>query len=212
MDLSSRILHLIEKEGITKYELAKGANLSEATIGRILKGETRKLSDKNLEKFSNYFHVSKSYLRTGKKEVQKIYQNQNSVPYYDIDITATITGSFSDVKEKPEFYIDFKPFNDCTAYLPLYGDSMFPTYASGEIIAVKKINNPDVILWGEAYLIITDESANNMRTVKLLFPHPDDDKVILRASNPNYKGDTVIDKKSILSLYVVKGKITRKQL
>jgi hypothetical protein len=89
---------------------------------------------------------------------------------------------------------------------------MYPTYVSGKIIAVKKINNPDMILGGEAYLIITNKSANNMRRVKLLFPHQDEDKVILQASKSNFQGDTVIYRKSMLSLYFVKGKITRKQL
>ena len=124
-------------------------------------------------------------------------------PFYDIDVTATITRSFNDVKEVPEFYVDFKPFNDCTAYLPVYGDSMYPDFASGEIVAVKKLDNLEIILWGEAHLIITSELANNMKTVKLLFQHADDDKIIFRAANPSFKGDTVISKEAILSLYII---------
>lgn len=143
---------------------------------------------------------------------EKTTQKTIGVPYYDIDISASITESFNDVREKPEFYVDFKYFNDCTAYLPIWGDSMYPAYASGEIIAVKRILNPEIIQWGEAHLVITNADANNMKTVKLLFPHDDQDKIILRASNPNFKGDTVIPKSSILSIYIVKGKITRKQL
>ena len=137
---------------------------------------------------------------------------KSGVTYYDIDITASIKESFQDVVEVPEFYVDFRPFNDCTAYLPIWGDSMYPTYASGEIVAVKRLENPDIILWGEAYLIITNAEANNMKTIKLLFPHEEPDKLILRASNPNFKGDTVIPKRSVLNLYSIKGKITRKQL
>jgi hypothetical protein len=37
----------------------------------------------------------------------------------------------------------------------------------------------------------------------------DKNKIILRSSNPNFYGDTVIDKSNILGLYIVKGKITR---
>ena len=39
--------------------------------------------------------------------------------------------------------------------------------------------------------------------------HEEEDKVILRASNPNYQGDTVVFKKDILSLFIVKGKISQ---
>lgn len=96
--------------------------------------------------------------------------------------------------------------------MPVVGDSMYPKYASGEIIAVKQIFNLDVVQWGEAYLVITNGNANDLRTIKLLHPHDDESKIILRASNPNYKGDTVINKEDILSLFLIKGKITRNQL
>lgn len=135
----------------------------------------------------------------------------NGVPYYDIDITASFQESFNDIAETPEMYIDFKPFNDCTAYLPIYGDSMYPKFASGEIVALKKITNLNVILFGEPYLIITNNITDNLRTLKIIRKHKDEDKLILKPSNPNFD-ETVIPKESVVSLYLVKGKITRKQL
>jgi transcriptional regulator with XRE-family HTH domain len=135
---------------------------------------------------------------------------KKGVPFYDIDVNATITTGFEDFNEIPEYYVDFKPFNDCTAYLTVYGSSMIPDYVSGEIIAVKELDNNDIILWGEAHLVITNEEANNMRTIKLVFPHESADNIVLRSSNPDYKGDTVIPKTSIIKMYIIKGKITRK--
>lgn len=134
------------------------------------------------------------------------------VPYYDIDITGGIVESFNDVKEKPDFFVDFKPFNDCAAYMPIFGDSMFPMFASGEILAVKQMHNYDAILWGEPYLVVTNAEWDNLRTVKLVHPHDEQDKIILRASNPNFKGDTVVPKTAIVGLFIVKGKINRRQL
>ncbi|TBO44235.1 hypothetical protein [Pedobacter kyonggii] len=55
---------------------------------------------------------------------------------------------------------------------------------------------------------MTDEDSNSLRTIKLIFQHADNTKLILRSSNPNFKGDTVIRKKSIQALYIIKGKIT----
>lgn len=134
------------------------------------------------------------------------------VPYYDIDITGGIVESFNDVKEKPDFFVDFKPFNDCAAYMPIFGDSMYPMFASGEILAVKQMHNYDAILWGEPYLVVTNAEWDNLRTVKLVHPHDEQDKIILRASNPNFKGDTVVPKTAIVGLFIVKGKINRRQL
>src|SRR3546814_15961184 len=74
------------------------------------------------------------------------------VPYYETGVTDT-GKNFPQVSEPPEYYVDFRPFNDCTAYFPHYGDSMSPRYQNGDIIAVRQVRNLAVILWGEAYLV-----------------------------------------------------------
>ncbi|QNL47695.1 XRE family transcriptional regulator [Olivibacter sp. SDN3] len=138
--------------------------------------------------------------------------SEGEVPYYHLQLSEMVFDGPEAFQEAPEFYVNFRPFNDCTAYLPIYGDSMYPKFASGEIIAIKEVINQEVILWGEAYLVVTNKLANNMVTLKLLYEHEESDKLILRASNPNFKGDTVIDKRAISKLFIVKGKITRNQL
>jgi len=135
-----------------------------------------------------------------------------TVPFYNISWGDQAWESPGVFKEEPEFYVNFRPFNDCSAYLPVYGDSMFPRYANGEIIAIKEVVNQEVILWGEAYLVVTGNQANNLVAIRLLYEHADPNKLILRASNPDFKGDTVIERKAILNLYLIKGKITRNHL
>ena len=140
-------------------------------------------------------------------------EGSKGVPYFeDIQATGSVLSSYDDCLEKATFYIDYEHFNDCTAYIPVVGDSMFPQYCSGEIIAVKRILNFNLLLWGEAYLVVTSDSANGLRTIKQVHWHEDDSKVILRSSNPSYKGDMVVDKSDILFLYLIKGKIKRNQL
>src|SRR3546814_1633815 len=73
----------------------------------------------------------------------------------------------------------------CSSYLH-YGDSMSPRYQNGDIIAVRQVRNLDVILWGEAYLVITDEATNGLKVLRLLMEHENKDKVILRALNPDF--------------------------
>ena len=161
---------------------------------------------------SNDFMVAEPYVPYNAKPKKIEEDIKIGVPYYDIDVTASIVTSFDDVKETPEYYVDYKPFNNCTAYFPVYGSSMYPKYCSGEVVAVRQIFNLESILWGEAYLIVTDGTFDNLRTIKLLFPHDAVDKIILRSSNPNYKGDTVVSKKSIVSIFAIQGKITREQM
>jgi len=137
----------------------------------------------------------------------------SGVPYYeDLDVTASVITSFHDYKEEATFMINYKHFNDCDAYLPVVGDSMHPKYPAGEIVAVKQIRNLDTLLWGETYLVITNDNANNLRTIKDVHYCSDESKVILRAANPEFAGDTRINKEDILSMYIVKGRIRRNQL
>jgi hypothetical protein len=160
----------------------------------------------------NFKMINPSFLINGEGPVinpGQINYDGKGIPFYNIDVTATITTSFDDVKEIPEFYVDFKPFNDCTAYLPVYGDSMYPRFANGEIVVVKEVRNKDAILWGEAYLVITNSEWNSLRTIKQVHQHEDYRYVTLRASNPNYKGELVIPKDAILSMYFIVGKVVR---
>ncbi|SEM44472.1 Phage repressor protein C, contains Cro/C1-type HTH and peptisase s24 domains [bacterium A37T11] len=189
-----------------------------------IENERRKIGKRLFKDVISYHHISKEFLATGKgdkftssrayRKGDLSYQEPvegEEVPFYNVSLT-DMAEATDQWKENPEYYINFRPFNDCNAYLPVYGDSMFPKFVNGDLIAVKEVANPEVIQWGEAYLIIADERANNMVTVKLLFEHKDPEKLVLRASNPEFKGDTVITKDAVKKLYIIKGKITRNQL
>ncbi len=130
---------------------------------------------------------------------------KGSVPFYRLDVTAHISETFNDLdSHEPEYYISMPGFSHCMAF-PVSGDSMSPRISSGDTIFVKPLNNFDVILWGEVYLIITNESADNLRTIKRVFQSSDPSKLILRSINPEYAGDTVIPKESVITMGLVKG-------
>lgn len=178
---------------------------------------TRPIGKRLLKEIAGHYSLNEEWLRSGTGEMflpgadpwgQGPERQGSGVPYFNVDLSSG-DESFSVVQDQPEFMVDYKPFNDCTAYIPVYGDSMYPRFAGGDIIAVKEITNFEVIQWGEAYLVIADHTANHLRSIKLLFQHDDPQKLILRSSNPNYKGDTVIPRKALVSLFIIKGKITR---
>ena len=133
------------------------------------------------------------------------------VPFYDMDVTAGIVEAYPDT-ETPAYSINFAPVNDCTAALPVYGESMEPGIRSGDIVFVRELHNRTTLQWGEIYLVVTDDSCDNMRTIKRVYPHPDGLHYILRADNPTYRGDTVIPIASVLKIFIVKGHFARKQL
>ncbi len=178
---------------------------------------------KRLSKDIIAFHrINPDWLKTGEGEMfddQPLPQDRTGrsatdpgVPFYNVNLSELSFDDFSMLKEAPEYYVNYRPFNDCDAYLPIYGDSMYPRYSSGEVIAVREIKNYSIIQWGEAYLVVADERANNITTVKLLFEHPNEKKIVLRSCNPDYIGDTIIERNMIKRLFIVKGKVTRHQL
>lgn len=190
--------------GLNQTEFGKSLGVSLRTV-QIWESKEDDVSKKiELQIMSKY---AENVQNLPKKEFTN--EKEKKVPYYDIDVTSSITSSFNDVVEEPSFYVDYEPFNDCTAYVNNYGDSMYPKYKNGEKLALKQIKNFDVITWGETYLIITNSNANDLKTVKDVHPHDDFSKVILRASNPAYKGDTPVNKEDIIAMFAVKGKISQ---
>lgn len=161
------------------------------------------------EKLATRLNISPQWIEDGEGDMFlpgfAAAEQAGGVPFYNISEEGLLLVN----ETTPEYFVNYKPFNDCYAYIPVYGDSMYPKYAAGEVIAIKEVVNRDVIQWGEAYVVITDAGTNGIRAIKLIHEHPDKNKLILRSSNPNFKGDTVINRKSIVSLYIIKGKITR---
>ena len=195
----------------TQKDFATALNIKQGSLSDILR-ERVNVSNAIKDKLELKFDVNLTWLENGTgepffKKKRAVGESKEGVPYFDM--------SLSDAKEllveeqRAEYLVNYLPFNDCTAYLPVYGDSMYPKYAAGEIIAIKEITNYEILQWGEAYVVMTDADSNSLRTIKLIFQHADNTKLILRSSNPNFKGDTVIRKKNIQALYIIKGKITR---
>lgn len=195
----------------TQKDFAAALNIQQGSLSDILRGRVN-VSNAIRDRLEMKFDVNLTWLEDGIgepffKKKPAVGESKEGVPYFDL--------SLSDANEhiveehRAEYLVNYLPFNDCTAYLPVYGDSMYPKYAAGEIIAIKEITNYEILQWGEAYVVMTDEDSNSLRTIKLIFQHADDTKLILRSSNPDFNGDTVISKKNIQSLYIIKGKITR---
>lgn len=196
--------------------------------GSSIENSKRKLGKRLAKDIIEYHSIHPTYLSTGEGEMLLGERSRpkatddplgsstgrsEQVPYYDISLSEIQQATADIFRDSvPEYYVDYRPFNDCTAYLPVRGDSMAPRFNSGEIIAVKEMVNPDVILWGEAHLVVTDEHTNNLIAIRTLHQHPDAKKITLRASNPDYAGDIVISRSSIKKLYLIKGKVTRYQL
>jgi phage repressor protein C with HTH and peptisase S24 domain len=222
-----KLKFIVEKSselGISSYEYGQNTSISDLGARNILEGKSKNPRTKNLNIMLDYLESIETgkhlrghpnFLQDPPEDFQTLKPLKTKfevVPYYNIEISGLNLKTLEEAHNHIEFYIDYKPLNDSTGYIPYFGQSMYPMFKSGSTLAVKRIHNFDVILFGEAHLIITNENANNYKTIKCVHQHPDSNKLILRAVNPEYKGDIVIDKCDILSLYIVKGKIELNEL
>ncbi|WP_316802153.1 helix-turn-helix transcriptional regulator [Pedobacter nototheniae] len=199
----------------TQKEFAEKIKIQQGSLSDILREKNGMgISNALKDKLRLILGVNIEWLETGIGEpINKesiISKPKEGVPYFDISLSDTDKLVLEE--ERAEYLVNYQPFNDCSAYLPVYGDSMYPKYAAGEIIAVKEITNYEILQWGEAYIVMTDAKTNNLRSIKLVYEHKNEKKIILRSSNPDYKGDIILNRDNIIALYIIKGKITRNSI
>ncbi|KAF0195268.1 MAG: helix-turn-helix domain-containing protein [Bacteroidetes bacterium] len=145
--------------------------------------------------------------QTGNEAESKKESSCKEIPYYDIEVSAGPISFYQDYPELPHTALEIPFVSDVDLAMPVYGDSMYPRIKSGDIVLLKKITDPDIILFGEVYLVIT----NDYRTLKYVRKHEDDSKIILVSENEKFDPVT-IRKDSILHLFIYKGKFEKSQI
>ncbi len=127
------------------------------------------------------------------------------VPLYDIDATAGNVTIFSqDGSENVKQHISVPAFSDCDMFISISGNSMYPKYCSGDLVALKKIEDFEVVAFGEAYVVVTKEQ----RFLKYIKKGSDRLHWSLESENLKFEAFEVPVKK-VLHLYIVKGKIAK---
>jgi len=83
------------------------------------------------------------------------------------------------------------------------GNSMYPKYSNGDILACKPISDISFFQWGKAYVLDTDQGA----IVKRLFEGKDDSSIECRSDNKEHYPAFQIPKLSIRNISIVVGVI-----
>jgi phage repressor protein C with HTH and peptisase S24 domain len=129
------------------------------------------------------------------------------IPFYDIEVSAGTMNFYQDYPELPHSTIEVPFISDCDLAMPVYGDSMYPKIKNGDVVMLKVIHDPSVIMFGEIYLVVTED----YRTLKYIRKGPDKDTVILVSENDKYD-PVVIPRDSIMHLFIYKGKFEKSQI
>ncbi len=138
-----------------------------------------------------------------------LIQLPGSVAFYeDIDVTAGPDVLFTDGSTSPTDYIHVPNFQDCDVAFPIWGDSMFPAYQSGQVVLCKEFHDwRSYVPYGEVFLIITD----NLRTIKYVKKGQSEQSLLLVSENTHYE-PFELPKNHIRRMFFVKGSVKRNMI
>lgn len=127
------------------------------------------------------------------------YNPSVGVPYFNVDFEMGFDIMENDQTTKCDYMINFQPYNKCNAWCNARGNSMHPTISSGDIIALRKIDDFRFLISGEIYAIVT---SNDLRTIKRV--KDNGSTITLIPDNKDYPEQT-IDKNDVRYIYQVMG-------
>lgn len=161
------------------------------------------------------YSINIDWLETGQGDMLKasdsnaispiINYERHGVPYYNVDFICGFDLVHNDQTSNPDYYIDFKQYNQADYWINASGDSMRPIINAGDILAVRMLpeegwcNN---VLFGEIYAIVTDQN----RTIKKIRKSKNGDEFIrLVPENLEEYDEQDIQKDSVRQVFQVLG-------
>lgn len=221
MSDTSRLNQLRKVLGMTQKQMAEILQIGQNAYSMIETGKI-KLTERNRGILTEKLKSNPIWLDTGigdmfldatprtQRHMNQASDSPRGVPYYDKPVTGSMIISFDDMaRESPEYNIDYLPFNDCSFYRPVFGESMCPKFNPGDVVACKRIISKEMILYGESYLCMVKIDSDFYETIKVLrYNKTNPGYIILKPLNPNFD-ESVIPIDSIIDLYIIKGKIER---
>lgn len=130
--------------------------------------------------------------------------NGKNIPFYDVEVFATISPAMGDVVAlRPDTFIRIPMFNQGQFAVQVTGHSMKPYISHSDWVVIRKITDRSEIIYGEPYLVVT--KSDNLKTVKFLKQGDTDETYWLVPYNVEQFEPQEIKKSSVLELYRVIG-------
>jgi phage repressor protein C with HTH and peptisase S24 domain len=201
--IQGRVRSIIDSLGVSDAEFARSIGYSRANLSQALKGK-RSMPEAKLTEISRVYNIRYNWLLTGEgamreeDEKPQISMTQG-VPYFNVDFTLGFDLLENDQTRNPDYLIDFPLYNRCTCWVNAHGDSMSPTISSGDMVALKQLEDFRYLISGEIYAIVT---KNGLRTIKRVNDKGNDIELI--PDNKDYS-EQLIPKEELIAVFSVKA-------
>lgn len=202
----------VSKRSVANYE-SGDTEPNQRTLLRLVSLEHKIVESKHYEK------DAMAYINEKKKK-QKKYKiehsesllkeeefNNEGVPYYNLDFTASFLEIENNQKTKPDSYIVHPFFEGCDYVVRASGQSMAKVIKHGDAIGLIKIDDwMDFLPLGEIYAIVT---KNGFRMIKIITQGEDDKRFTLISKPTDNKKNEFppqqLEKNKILSIFKVQA-------
>lgn len=211
MDPWARLKQVIDRSGLTVNGFAQSVGLKRAeNLHRIKKGKnsiSKGLAGLIANKYNN---ISVAWLITGEgsmfteKETNDkgSLRSAGSIPFYGSISAAKADSALKHIK--PLYYLEIPSLSNCDFAITHPGDSMIPDIPPGAIVTLKELNL-SALLPGGIYLVVTNDysTIRRIRTIR-----ENDQCLRLIPANLSAYDEAVIDKSTILRLFLVNGVVS----
>ncbi len=199
-NIYERIKQLIDYKGVTINKFSTLIGTSNSYWNKILKGNTNIGVDKIEKILRTFDDINPEWLITGKGEMLrkdeksglpvavpvKEHHYVKAIPLVDERAVAGFGNADFAIKEQDvkEYYTipKFK-YRKVDFMIEVYGNSMYPKYNSGDIVAATIINQSRFIQWNKPHVIATKYQGI---LVKRILKGPDEHTLILKSDNKDY--------------------------
>lgn len=191
---------LVGKLNFTDNDIKLMSDKLNVRIGWLISGEGQKFKIPEEMKREVMIDVQREKVEEIKETIKKSYNINNGVPYYNVEFELGFDMLAHDNRTRPDYMIDFPPYNKADCWCRSKGNSMHPTISGGDIIALKKIEDFHLLINNEIYGIIT---TNGLRTIKRV--KDNGDTITLIPDNKEGFDEQTIDKKELMHVFQVLG-------
>ncbi len=189
--IKQRILLFLAQKGITQYEFYKSTGVTRGVLA-----QNNGISEENISRFLAYFpDISIEWLMTGvgsmlKGECMaeiptaKLSDNPSTgIPLIPLSAMAgALTDEHCILEYECERYT-IPAFKGADFLIPIKGNSMSPTYLSGDIVACQRMPLGSLFFqWNKPYVLDTKQGA----LIKRIKPGKDDKHVLIVSDNKEY--------------------------
>ena len=214
-DIHSRLIQSFEYlrgEGVgvvhTQTDFAKALGMKIGHLNNAMNGDETRLTKGLMKKIAKAYpnHINEEWLLTGEGKMEKPARNMR--PHYPATVEAGVLGgaapSVMDYEVEMEPVIKRFPYYDYM--IDVSGQSMEPTYFSGDMVACRNLFDRKEITPGKVYVIATHDGAVIKRLLSSTLS-----SLRVSSDNPEYKPYN-IDRDNIVSIAEVVGSIRTNQV